>query len=111
MSDETIRKSLVDAINEMTRLLEVCVDSNQEFALKIKIRELFQKLDRVIVTALNADTVEFEDALSALQALSIQAKEAKDDLEKVAKTLQKASDAVTKVEKLVIGVVGILAII
>lgn len=111
MSDETIRKNLVDSINEMTRLLEVCQDSNQQFELRIKIRELFQRLDRVIVATLDSSSQEFKDAIDALQALTKKATEAKDDLNKVAETINKAAEAVGKVEKLVKNVAGVLAIL
>ena len=111
MSNETIRNGLVDAINEMTQLLEVCEDSNQEFDLRIKIRELFQKLDRVIVTMLDSETIEFIEALKSLKELTKKAKEAKKDLEKVTETIKKAAEAVGKVEKLVKDVSGILAIL
>ncbi len=111
MSDETIRKNLVDSINEMTRLLEVCEDSNQKFELRIKIRELFQRLDRVIVAILDSSTQEFKEAIDALQALTKKATEAKSDLDKVAEAINKAAEAVLKVEKLVVNIVGILAIL
>lgn len=110
MSKETIRKNLVDSINEMTHLLEVCQDSNQQFELRIKIRELFQRLDRVIVATLDSSTQEFTDAIDALKALTKKAKRAKNDLGKVAETINKAAEAVEKVEKLVKNIVGVLAI-
>lgn len=111
MSEETVRKNLVDSINEMTRLLEICEDSNQRFELRIKIRELFQRLDRVIVATLDSSTHEFKDAISALQKLTKKAKEAREDLDKVADAINKAADALGKVEKLVKNVAGVMAIL
>ncbi len=111
MSNETIRGNLVDAINEMTRLLEVCNDDNQKFDLRIKIRELFQRLDRVIVATLVSGTPEFEEAIESLKSLVAKANEAKQDLEKVNETINKATEAIGKVEKLVKNVVGVLPIL
>ena len=111
MSNETIRGNLVNAINEMTRLLEVCNDENEKFELRIKIRELFQRLDRVIVATLDSGTPEFAEAVESLKSLTAKAIEAKNDLEKVADTINKASEAIGKVEKLVKNVVGVLAIL
>jgi len=111
MSNTTIRTGLIDAINQLMRLSDVCSDPNQSFELGIKIRELFQKLDRVIVTTLTDTTPEFEQALVALDQLTIQATEALDDATKIAATINKAGEVVGKVEKLVVGVAGVLAIL
>ncbi len=111
MYNETIRQNLIDAINEMTRLLEVCNDSNQQFEIRIKIRELFQRLDRVIVAILDSSTPEFTEAIEALKGLTKRAEEAKNDLEKVADTINKAAEAIGKVEKLIANVAGVMAIL
>lgn len=111
MSNETIRENLVNAINEMTRLLEVCNDENEKFELRIKIRELFQRLDRVIVATLDSGTPDFAEAVESLKSLTAKAIEAKSDLEKVTETINKAAEAIGKVEKLVKNVVGVLAIL
>ena len=111
MSNETIRKNLIDAINEMTQLLEVCNDTDEKFKIRIKIRELFHELDKVIVATLDSGTVEFNEALKSLKELTREAKEAHDDLEKVAKTINKAAEAIGKVEKLVKGIVGVIAVL
>ena len=111
MSDETIRKNLIDAINEMTRLLEACNDPDEKFKIRIKIRELFHELDKVIVATLDSGTDEFNEALKSLKELTKKANEARDDLEKVAEVINKAAEAVGKVEKTVKGVVGVLAIL
>ena len=112
MGNETIRINLVDAINEMSRLLEVCEDPNEQFEIRLKIRELFQRLDRIIVTVItDTGTSEFNDAIKALKALTKQAKKAKKNLEKVEATIKKATNAINKVEKLVTGVAGVLPIL
>lgn len=111
MSNETIRVNLVNAINEMSKLLEVCNDENQKFELRIKIRELFQRLDRVIVATLDTGTPEFDEAIKSLKALTKKAVEAKKDVNKIAETINRAAEAIGKVEKLVKNVVGILAIL
>jgi len=111
MLNQTIRGSLVDAIDAMTRLLAVCEDPNQAFELRIKIRELFQKLDRVIVTSLDSGSEAFEQALIELEQLTTTAIAAKEDLAQVTATLEQATRALTKVEKLVKGVIGVLAIL
>ncbi|MEJ1355966.1 MAG: hypothetical protein RPU91_13925 [Candidatus Sedimenticola sp. (ex Thyasira tokunagai)] len=111
MSNNTIRRNLIDAINEMTQLLEACNDADQKFKIRIKIRELFHELDKVIVATLDSGTDEFKEALKSLKELTKQAKEARDDLEKVAKTINKAAKAIGKVEKLVKGVVGVIAVL
>lgn len=111
MPNNTIRVGLIDSINQLMRLADVYGDPNQVFELNIKIRELFHKLDRVIVSTLERTSPEFEDALTTLDAPTVQAQEAMDDASRVAATISKAADAVAKVEKLVIGVVGILAIL
>lgn len=111
MTNNTIRGNLVDAINEITILLEVCEDPNQCFEIRIKIRELFHMLDRVIVASLDSTTPEFDEAITALQALTTKATEAKLSLNKVAEVIQKAATAIGKVEKLVKNVAGVLSII
>lgn len=111
MANETIRGNIVDAINEMNKLLEVCKDDNQCFEIRIKIRELFQRLDRVIIASLDATTPEFSDAISALKDLTNEAKRAKTKLDKVATVINKAATAIGKVEKLVTNVSGVLKIV
>lgn len=111
MSTQTIRGNLVDAINELNKLLEVCPDENQCFEIRIKIRELFQRLDRVIIATLDSSTVEFDDAIDALQDLTKEAKTAKTKLDKVADVINKAAVAVGKVEKLVKNVTGVLPLL
>jgi len=111
MSNKTIRAGLIDALNQLMRLADGCSDPNQAFELNIKIRELFQKLDRVIVARLESNTPEFEQALVSLDELTKQATVALDDASKVAATIAKAAEAVGKIEKLVVGVAGILAIL
>lgn len=111
MTDETIRGNLVDAINELNKLLEVCTDSNQCFEIRIKIRELYQRLDRVIVATLDSSTAEFDAAIVALQDLTKAATKAKDNLNKVATVLKKAATAISKVEKLVTNVAGVLTLL
>ena len=111
MSNETIRQGLVDAINEIARLLEHCDDPNLAFELKIKKMELFHELDLVIVTTLTAGTADFNHALASLTELTAAAKAAKDDVNKIAVTINKAAEAVGRVAKLVKGVVGVLAIL
>ena len=106
MSDNTIRGNIVDAINEMTKLLDICEDENQCFEIRIKIKELFQRLDRVIVASLDSTTPDFDDAIKALQSLTKQATDAKASLDKVAAVINKAAIAIGKVEKLVSNVTG-----
>lgn len=108
MSSNTIRGNLVDALNEMTKLLEVCENRDQCFEIRIKIRELFQSLDRVIAASLDSTTPDFDDAIKALQSLTNEATEAKRKLDKVAVVINKAATAIGKVEKLVRNVTGIL---
>lgn len=110
-STDTIRTQLVDAINTLNHLLEVCDNVNDRFEIRLKIRELFHRLDRVIIASLDPKTTEFDDALMSLKALSTQAKTSKKNLDKVAITIAKAADAINKVEKLVKNVSGVLPII
>lgn len=111
MANETVRANLIDAINEMTRLLEVCPDSNLQFEIRIRIRELFQRLDRVIVATLDSGTQEFADAIASLQTLTAAAIEAKSDITRISETVNHAADAIRKVEKLVKNVTGVLKIV
>ena len=107
MSNKTIRKNLIDAINEMTQLLEACNDADQKFKIRIKISELFHELDKVIAATLDSETDEFNEALKSLKELTKEANKARGDLEKIEKIINKATEAIEKVEKLVKGVVGI----
>jgi uncharacterized protein (UPF0147 family) len=111
MPDNTIRGNIVNAINELNKLLEVCQDPNECFEIRIKIRELFQRLDRVIIASLDSTTPEFDAAIQALQSLTKAATEAKVKLDKVAAVIAKAATAVSKVEILVKNVAGVLAIL
>ncbi|CAH1202634.1 conserved hypothetical protein [Candidatus Nitrotoga sp. BS] len=111
MSNETIRGNLVDAINELNKLLETCNDENLKFEIRIKIRELYQRLDRVIVATLDATTTEFADAIDALKSLTAKANKAKQDIDKVAAVINQAAKAISKVEKLITNVAGVLAIL
>ncbi|EPJ43582.1 MAG: hypothetical protein OFPII_40740 [Osedax symbiont Rs1] len=108
MSNDTIRKHLIDAINEMSKLLELSTDSNQKFELRIKIRELFHRLDRVIIASLNPATAEFNDAIESLKELTNQAKEAQVNLGKTIGIINKATKAIQKVEKLVKNIAGVM---
>lgn len=111
MSNDTIRNGLIDAINEMTRLLEHCDDPNQAFELRIKIRELFHQLDRVIVATLDAATPQFNEALTTLNELTASARKSRQNIDNVSATITKAAETVAKVEKVIKGVVGVLAIL
>lgn len=111
MANETVRVHLVNAINELTRLLEVCSDTNQQFEIRIRIRELFQRLDRVIVATLDSGTREFDDAIASLEVLTASAIKAKTDLDQIAVTINNAAEAIQKVEKLVKKVSGVLNIL
>ncbi len=111
MSNDTIRKHLIDAINEMSKLLELSTDSNQKFELRIKIRELFHRLDRVIIASLNPATAEFNDAIESLKELTNQAKEAQVNLGKTIGIINKATKAIQKVEKLVKNIAGVMVIV
>jgi hypothetical protein len=110
MSDETVRGNIVNAINALTHLLEFCADSNQQFEIRVRIRELFCHLDRLIVAVLDSGTREFADTIASLQALTETAIKAKDELDTVTETLKKASEAVGRVEMLVRNVSGVLKI-
>ncbi|MCF6345771.1 MAG: hypothetical protein L3J00_04785 [Thiomicrorhabdus sp.] len=110
MASLTIRRNLVDAINEISGLIEVCPDPNQKFELRIKVRELFQRLDRVIVANLDTKTEEFKEAILALKELTKMARKAKKKLDNVAGIINKATDVVAKVEKLVKNVVGLVIV-
>ncbi|MDW6005427.1 hypothetical protein [Vibrio mangrovi] len=109
MSNETIRTNLVDALNEMNKLLEVCEDEDQQYEIRIQCKTLFQQLDRVIVATLDAGAAEYKDALSALKDLTSLAVEGKKDLEKMYKVIEKAADVIEKVEKLVKHVTRLLS--
>ena len=100
MKDETLRQHIVDAINDLTQLLELCEDPDQRQALRLKIRELFIQLDEIIVAKIDNDSHAFSEAITALQTLSTQAQEAAEDLEIVATTLSKAADVIEKISKL-----------
>jgi len=108
--NKTIRVGLIDAIDQMMRLSDVCDDPNQKFEINLKVRALYQMLDRVIVTTLQTTDADFEQALLALDELTQQAISATASVTMVAETITKAADAIGKIEKLVAGVVGILAI-
>lgn len=108
MANETVRVNLVNAINELTRLLEVCPDTNQQFEIRVRIRELFQRLDRVIVATLDSGTKEFDDAIASLKVLTESAIKAKTDLDQIAVTINNAAEAIQKVEKLVKNVSRVL---
>lgn len=108
MADETIRNNLVNAINDMTRLLETSISDDQRFELRLKIRELFRRLDQVVVATLESGTPEFDDALASIKSLSRTSREAKEDLGKLEEVLTRATETVAKVEKLVKNVVGVM---
>ena len=110
---DTVRGNLIDAINELSKLLDVTQDPNEQFEIRIKLRELYQRLDRVVVADLSSvtTTVKFRAAIDALKALTEAAKEAQRDVAKVSKAIRKAASAVGKVEKLVSNVAGTLPLI
>lgn len=111
MASKTVRSSLIDAINEMTQLLEKSDDLNQKFEIRLKIRELYHRLDRVIISTLESGSNDFEAAIEALDELTKQAKSAKKSIDKIPETIKSASKAIKKVEKLVKGVAGVLKIV
>lgn len=111
MASKTVRSSLIDAINEMTQLLEKADDANQQFEIRLKIRELYHKLDRVIISTLTYGSDDFIAAIEAIDELTKQAKSAKKSIDKIPETIKSANKAIKKVEKLVKGVVGVLKIV
>jgi len=103
MSNETIRKGLIDAINALTLLHEVC-DSNQEFTLRLKISDLFHQLDRVLMMAVIVEEAELNAAITSIKEVTEMAKEAEYALDKVTETITKAEEVASRLDHLIGGV-------
>ena len=86
-------------------------DANQQFEVRLKIRELYHRLDRVIISTLVSGSDDFKAAIEALDDLTKQAKAAKKEIDKIPETIKSATKAIKKVEKLVKGVTGVLKIL
>lgn len=98
---ETLRKNLVDTINELNKLLHEAISEEEKNQIRKKRRLYFTLLEEVIDQEIPASTDGFDDAIAALQDATKKAKEAKNDLSKVAGTIQKVADAAKQVEKIV----------
>lgn len=100
MSMEDLNLQLEESITELTGLLEVTEDPDQQFTLREQIRELSAQLDKAIVSSLDTSTPEFFDAMDSLKRLVKDARQAQADTGKLAQVISNSAKTIAKVEKL-----------
>ena len=106
---ETLRQNLVDAINELNKLILATEDEEIERQIRWMRKLYVQLLEEVIKQEIASNTVEFQAAIEGLQAAKKAAVEAKEDIEKVAKAIERAVQAAKAVDKVVGLGIGLLA--
>jgi len=99
--ENTLRKNLIDTINELNKLLYLSITDEQIANLRKKRKLCFVLLEEVIEQEISDETDEFKEAIVALQEATSQAKEVKNDIEKISKAISKISKATKQVEKIV----------
>jgi|GEM_PF-1463781 len=99
--EDTLRKNLIDTINELNKLLYLSISDEEISKLRKKRKLCFILLEEVIEQEISSESEEFKEAVLALKQAAKTAKEAKKDIQKIALTLEKISKATKKVEKIV----------
>ncbi len=105
---KTLRRSIVDAINELNKLLSLTKDEEQKQAIYKLKRILYTLLDEVIKQDLSNNTPLFQDALESLKEATEVSKKAIKDLEKVVDAINKTALAAKAVDKVVNLGIGLL---
>ncbi|GAB2664122.1 hypothetical protein [Vibrio panuliri] len=101
----TVRQSIVDAINELNKVLPVIANDQAQFSMLMLQRSRLQRqLVLVLSDTLTGSDTDLSDALSALQEATDSAKEAQTDIANVNRMLGKMSKAIKAVGKVIKGI-------
>ncbi|OLQ88042.1 hypothetical protein BIY22_07675 [Vibrio panuliri] len=101
----TVRQSIVDAINELNKVLPVIANDQAQFSMLMLQRSRLQRqLVLVLSDTLTGNDTDLSDALSALQEATDSAKEAQTDIANVNRMLGKMSKAIKAVGKVIKGI-------
>lgn len=100
MSKQDLKKQLSETLDELNSLLELAETPEQQQDLRKQIHDLSANLDKLIITALQATTSEYNDAIVSLKNLVQEARTVRADIRKFEKVISKSAKALTKVEKL-----------
>jgi hypothetical protein len=97
----TLRKNIIDAINELNKLLHLSITEEEKITIRKKRRLLFLLLEEVIEQQIDPTSPDFSKAIKALKNATKSAIAAKDDISQVAETIKKVTTAAKLVEKIV----------
>lgn len=100
MSKKDLKEQLAETINELSSLLEVTEDPDQQFALRTRLHEMSASLDKLVVSELQVSPPEFNEAMDSLKKLAGEAKNVRADIKKFEKILEKSASTIARVEKL-----------
>ncbi len=97
----TIRENLVNAINDLNKLLLITETDAQRAQIRIDRLSLYRQLEDVIFAELNHQDEDVKAALEEVESLAGLADEAKRDIQKIEKLFKKVAKAVKAIEKAV----------
>lgn len=98
---ETLRKNIVDTVNELNKLLLKAEDDGERRDIR-SLRKLFMlQLEEVIKKELDANAAEFQSAIASLQEAKNAAVDAKADIDAIADAINRAVAAARAVDKVV----------
>lgn len=101
---EGLRHYLIETIGELNDLLLITVDKEKKQDIRKHRRKLTAQLDKIVEDAMNQESEDFKQAVTALKTAIESAKEAKKDIAHVADVigyLASATKAVDQVLKAV----------
>lgn len=99
--DTTIRVNLVNLLNEFSKLLILTNDEAEEKTIRKNRRVLFVLLEEVVKQEIDANTMQFREAIFALQEARKKVEEAKADIHKIVDAIKFAVLAAKSVDKIV----------
>lgn len=101
----TVRQSIVDAINELNKVLPIIANEPAQFPMLMLQRSRLQRqLVLVLSDTLTGSEADLSDALASLKEATQSAKEAQEDIARVDHMLGKMTKAIKAVGKVIKGV-------
>ncbi|WP_194435375.1 hypothetical protein [Vibrio fluminensis] len=100
----TVRQGIVDAINELNKVLPAIANEPSFPMLMLQRSRLQRQLIFVLSDTLTGSNDDLSDALSALQEVIATAREAQQDIDQVQRVMSKITKAIKAVEKVVDGI-------
>ena len=99
---DSLRQQLIESIRELSDLLVVIFDKEQEEAIQEHLDQLNLLLDKIVEESINRESEAFGAAIEALKSATGKVREARKDIDRVADAIgyiASAAKAVAKVLK------------